>query len=197
LAAGVTIGYRMGSPKTVVDRISMWISPWDNNVRGGDQLAHSLWAFSTGGLWGSGPGFGDPAMIPAGHTDLILPPICEERGLAGVLAVCLLFVFLVQRCYRVALDATDEYGMFLGLALGSLIAVEMLLISGGVLGAIPLSGVVSPFLSSGNSAMLANFLIFAVILGISNHPPRPPVSKPFARPTRRVGFALAACASAL
>src|SRR4029453_3302579 len=130
-------------------------------VRGGDQVAHSLWALSTGGIWGSGPGWGDPAMIPAGHTDLVLPAIGEEWGLAGVASICLLFVFLIHRTYRIALDARDEYGMFLALSLGTLIAIEMLLISGGVLGAIPLSGVVSPFLSSGNSAMLANFFIFA------------------------------------
>ena len=72
----------------------MWLSPWDNDVRGGDQLAHSLWAFSTGGAWGSGPGLGDPAMIPAGHTDLVLPAIGEEWGLAGVVSIGLLFVFL-------------------------------------------------------------------------------------------------------
>ncbi len=197
LVAGVIIGYRLGQPKTVVDRISMWQSPWDNDVRGGDQLAHSLWAFSTGGIWGSGPGFGDPAMIPAGHTDLVLPAIGEEWGFVGVLAVVLLFVFLVGRCYRIALGAADEYGMFLALALGSLIAIEMLLISGGVLGAIPLSGVVSPFLSSGNSAMLANFLIFAIILSISNQTGRSDIGKLFVWPARRVGIVLGACALAL
>jgi len=175
----------------------MWLSPWDNDVRGGDQLAHSLWALSTGGLWGSGPGFGDPAMIPAGHTDLVLPAIGEEWGLAGVLSIGLLFAFLVSRCYRIALDAAEEYGVFLALSLGTLIALEMLLISGGVLGAIPLSGVVSPFLSSGNSAMLANFLIFAMILSISNQPARTPISKPFAPPVRRLAVVLAACALAL
>jgi cell division protein FtsW (lipid II flippase) len=53
----------------------MWLSPWDNDVHGGNQLAHSLWAFSTGGAFGSGPGWGDPAMIPAGNTDLVLPAI--------------------------------------------------------------------------------------------------------------------------
>ncbi len=197
LVAGVTIGYRLGTPTTVVNRISMWLSPWDNDVRGGDQLAHSLWAFSTGGMWGSGPGYGDPVMIPAGHTDLVLPAIGEEWGWTGVAAICLLFVFLVRRCYRIALEASDEYGMFLALALGTLIAIEMLLISGGVLGAIPLSGVVSPFLSSGNSAMLANFLIFAVILGISNQPQSNAIAKPFERPTGRLAMALAACALAL
>ncbi|MGH9667071.1 MAG: FtsW/RodA/SpoVE family cell cycle protein, partial [Bryobacteraceae bacterium] len=167
LIAGVMAGYRFGKPATVVDRVSIWLSPWDNNVRGGDQLAHSLWAFSTGGVWGSGPGWGDPGMIPAGHTDLVLPAIAEEWGFAGVLAICVLFVFLVRCAYRIALRAPDEYAMFLALGLGTLIALEMLLISGGVLGAIPLSGVVSPFLSSGNTAMLANFLIFAFLAGIS------------------------------
>lgn len=168
LVAGVTIGYRLGTPHTVVDRVSMWLSPWDNNVHGGDQLAHALWAFATGGPWGSGPGWGDPSVIPAGHTDLVLPAIAEEWGLPGVIAIFLLFALLVRRSFRIALRAPDEYAMFLGLGLASLISFEMLLISGGVLGAIPLSGVVSPFLSSGNTAMLANFFIFSVIAGISN-----------------------------
>ncbi len=168
LVAGVSIGYRLGTPHTVVDRVAMWLSPWDNNVHGGDQLAHSLWAFATGGPWGSGPGWGDPSVIPAGHTDLVLPAIAEEWGLPGVLTIFLLFALLVRRSFRIALRAPDEYAMFLGLGLASLLSSEMLLISGGVLGAIPLSGVVSPFLSSGNTAMLANFFIFAVLAGISH-----------------------------
>lgn len=199
LIGGVTLGYHFGKPKTVVERVSIWLSPWDNDVRGGDQLAHSLWAFSTGGAWGSGPGLGDPAMIPAGHTDLVLPAIAEEWGFAGVAAIGLLFVFLVQRMFRIALRAPDELAMFLSLGLGVLIALEMLLISGGVLGAIPLSGVVSPFLSSGNTAMLANFLIVAIVLGISNQGPRADDSLAtlFRRPIRIVGLVLAGLASAL
>ncbi|MBV9267054.1 MAG: FtsW/RodA/SpoVE family cell cycle protein, partial [Acidobacteriaceae bacterium] len=168
LVAGVTVGYRIGAPHTVVERVSMWLSPWDNNIRGGDQLAHGLWAFATGGPWGSGPGWGDPGLIPAGHTDLVLPSIGEEWGAVGVFIVFLLLGFLVARGFRIALRAPDEYSMFLAFGLSTLIALEMLLISGGALGAIPLSGVVSPFLSSGNTAMLANFLIFAILLGISN-----------------------------
>ena len=108
-------------------------------------------------------------MIPAGNTDLVLPAIGEEWGFAGVAAVLLLLGFLVHRAFRIGLRAPNEYGLFLALGFGALIAFEMLLISGGVLGAIPLSGVVSPFLSSGNTAMLANFLIFGILLAISNH----------------------------
>ncbi len=206
LVSGVIIGYHLGTPHTAVERVSMWLSPWDNDVRGGDQLAHSLWAFATGGPWGSGPGLGDPSVIPAGHTDLVLPSIAEEWGLPGVLSVFLLFGLLVHRAFRIALRAPDEYAMFLGIGLGTLIALEMLLISGGALGAIPLSGVVSPFLSSGNTAMLANFLIFAVLLSISNQTVRSEGKLPepseeiyawFRIPASAAAVVLGACALAL
>jgi len=193
LVGGVTIGYRLGKPTTVVERIDMWLSPWDNDVHGGNQLAHSLWAFATGGTFGSGPGYGDPAMIPAGNTDLVLPAIGEEWGFAGVAAVLLLLGYLVHRALRIGLQAPNEYGMFLALGLGALIAFEMLLISGGVLGAIPLSGVVSPFLSSGNTAMLANFLIFGILLAISNHSRAKASEDPFRRPVRNLERALGVC----
>lgn len=197
LVTGVTIGYRVGKPPTVVDRISMWLSPWDNNVHGGDQLAHSIWALSTGGVTGSGPGLGDPGMIPAGNNDLVLPSIGEEWGFVGVAAVFCLFAFLLRRAFRIALRAPDEYGLFLALGLGALIAFEMLLISGGVLGAIPLSGVVSPFLSSGNTAMLANFLIFGLLLSISSQSKTPESAAPFRTPVRVLGAALGGCGVAL
>jgi cell division protein FtsW (lipid II flippase) len=167
MVASVAVGYRIGQPHTVVERIDMWLAPWDNDVHGGDQLAHGLWALSTGGPYGSGPGWGDPEMIPAGNTDLVLPAIGEEWGFTGVAAVFLLFGFLVSRALRTAVRAGTHFGFFLALGLASLIAFEMLLITSGVLGALPLSGVVSPFLSSGNTAMLANFLVFALLLSIS------------------------------
>jgi cell division protein FtsI/penicillin-binding protein 2 len=199
LLGGVSVGYRLGKPTTVVDRIDMWLSPWDNSVHGGDQIAHSLWAFSTGGPWGSGPGRGDPSMIPAGHTDLVLSSIGEEWGFPGTVTVFLLLGLLVYRACRIAREAPDEYGTFLAFGLGMLVALEMLLISGGVLDAIPLSGVVSPFLSSGNTAMLANFLIFAILLGISNQTPRVRgrALLPFRVPIYAIGGVLGVLAFAL
>ncbi len=208
LVGGVMIGYRLGMPHTVVERVTMWLSPWDNDIRGGDQLAHSLWGFSTGGLWGSGPGWGDPSVIPAGHTDLVLPAIGEEWGFLGVATVCLLLGFLVRRAFRIGLRAPDEYGLFLSAGLGILIALEILLISGGALGAIPLSGVVSPFLSSGNTAMLANFFIFAVLLSVSSQTARQETDlaareedqdlrSSFGRPVQIASIALGLCAAAL
>src|SRR5581483_489918 len=168
-----------------------------------DQLAHSLWAFATGGAWGSGPGWGDPGMIPAGHTDLVLSSIGEEWGFAGVLTIAFIFVFLIHRAFRAALRASDEYAYSLTVGLATLIALEMLLISGGALGAIPLSGVVSPLLSSGNTAMMANFLIFAIILSVANRgqrddePDDTRVAAPFRRPTRILGAVLGIAAFCL
>ena len=167
MVAAVAVGYRQGQPHTVVERIHMWLEPWDNDVRGGNQLAHAIWAFSTGGPTGSGPGWGDPELIPAGNTDLVLPAIGEEWGFVGVATVLLLLGFLVARALRAAARADTDFGFFLALGLGALVAYEMLLISAGVLGVLPLSGVVSPFLSSGNTAMLANFLIFSMIASVS------------------------------
>jgi len=197
LVSGVALGYRLDKPTTVVDRINMWLSPWDNDVHGGNQLAHSLWAFATGGVWGSGPGWGDPAMIPAGHTDLVLPAIGEEWGFIGVATVLLLLGFLVYRSFRIGLSAPNEYGLFLALGFGALIAFEMLLISGGVLGAIPLSGVVSPFLSSGNTAMLVNFLVFGILLAVSNHSRAAATDEPFRKPIRALATVLGLCAITL
>lgn len=193
MVASVTVGYKIDKPPTVVDRINMWLAPWDNDVHGGEQLAHALWAFSTGGAYGSGPGYGDPEVIPAGNTDLVLPAIGEEWGFAGVAAVFLLFGFLIWRALRTALRAATHYGFFLALGLGSLIAFEMLLISSGVLGVLPLSGVVSPFLSSGNTAMLANFLVFALLVSISAGG-RKQAAEPLLRaPTRWFKGVLALC----
>jgi cell division protein FtsW (lipid II flippase)/cell division protein FtsI/penicillin-binding protein 2 len=197
LVGGVVVGYHLGKPTTVVDRINMWLSPWDNDVHGGNQLAHSLWAFSTGGALGSGPGWGDPEMIPAGHTDLVLPAVGEEWGFSGVATVLLLLGFLVWRGMRIGLRAASEYGMFLALGLSALIAFEMLLISGGVLGAIPLSGVVSPFLSFGNTAMLANFLIFGILAAISSHSRELRIDEPFRKPVLRLEWVLGVAAATL
>ena len=91
LVAGFAVGYLLGVPHTVGERVSMWLSPWDNLVHGGDQLAHSLWAFATGGVAGTGIGLGDPQLVPAAHTDLILSALGEEWGFLGVAAVFALY----------------------------------------------------------------------------------------------------------
>lgn len=190
LVGGFFVGYKLGVPHTVEERVQMWLSPWNNTVRGGDQVVHSLWAFATGGPWGAGIGLGEPQFIPAGYTDLVLAVLGEEWGFVGVLAVFLLYGLLTYLGLRIALRAATDYGVFLGLGLTLLIALQVLLIAGGILDLVPLSGVVSPFLSFGRTAMLANFAIFGILLALSRRPSAPERNAPFVLPIRFVGIGL-------
>jgi len=191
LLAGFVGGYLVHVPHTVYERVSMWASPWNNVIHGGDQLAQSLWAYATGGFWGTGLGLGDPALVPAGHTDLILAALGEEWGFLGVAAVFALYAFILYRSARIALRARTDYEFFLAAGLGVAMALQILLIAGGSLGVLPLSGVVTPFLSYGRSSMLANFLMFAMLLSISSRPASDPQrNAPFRAPIEAAGLAL-------
>jgi cell division protein FtsW (lipid II flippase) len=167
VAGGFLAGYILGVPHTVGDRVSMWLSPWNNMVHGGDQLAHSLWAFATGGSAGMGIGLGDPQIVPAAHTDLILSALGEEWGFLGIAAVFALYALIVWRALRIAMRAKSDYEFFLAAGLAAATSLQILLISAGSLGVFPLSGVVTPFLSYGRTSMLANFAVMAILLSIS------------------------------
>jgi cell division protein FtsW (lipid II flippase) len=170
LVAAFALAYKIHYPATVSGRLAMWMSPWDNSFRGGDHLAQGLWSLAGGALTGTGLGLGQPQRVPEVHTDLVLAAVGEQLGFLGLLAVLALYALLVWRGFRAAFRAGSAYGFFLALGLAVLIAIQTLLIAGGVLGVLPLSGVVSPFLSSGRTAMLANFLIFGMILAVSARP---------------------------
>ena len=167
VAAGFMVGYAIGAPHTVGERVSMWLSPWDNLIHGGDQLAHSLWAYATGGVSGMGIGLGNPQVVPAAHTDLILSALGEEWGFLGVAAVFALYALIVWRALRIALRARSDYEFFLAAGLAAATVLQVLLIAGGSLGVVPLSGVVTPFLSYGRTALLANFAVMGILLSIS------------------------------
>jgi tyrosine-protein phosphatase YwqE len=160
----------IGAPHTVTDRVDMWLSAWDNTVRGGDQLAHSLWSLASGGLAGMGLGQGSASLIPAGHADLIFSVLGEQLGFLGLLAMAGVYLLLVWRSMRIALRAEAAYSFFLVIGLTLVTALQVLLIAGGILGLAPLTGVVSPFLSFGRSSMAANFALFGIILAVSSRP---------------------------
>jgi cell division protein FtsW (lipid II flippase) len=194
LVAGFSTGYLLGVPHTVSARVNMWMSPWNNMVHGGDQLAQSLWGFATGGAFGTGLGLGDPALVPAAHTDLILSALGEEWGFLGLTAIFLLYAVLLYRTFRIALRAANDYEFFLATGLAAAMALQILLIGGGALGVVPLSGVVTPFLSYGRTSMLANFLVFAMILSISRRAVEPGRNAPFRAPVRTMGVVMAGLA---
>ncbi len=195
VAAGFGFGYLIGVPHTVASRMAMWLSPWNNVVHGGDQLAHSLWAFATGGLTGMGIGRGDPGLVPAAHTDLILSALGEEWGFLGVAAVLALYAFLVYRSLRIATRSRSDYEFFLGTGLAAATALQVLLISAGALGVMPLSGVVTPFLSYGRTSMLANFAMIAMVAAISSRAGKPVAERlpPLRAGTRTLAAVFAVC----
>jgi cell division protein FtsW (lipid II flippase) len=160
-------GYEAGYPRTVGQRIGMWLRPWDTWFRGGDHLAQAIWSLATGGATGTGLGLGEPGLVPEAHTDMVFSAVGEEMGFLGLLAVAVLYALLVQRGLRATRRSGSPYGFFLGLGLTLLLGLETALIAGGVLRLLPLSGVASPFLSFGRSAMLANFLIVGLLAGLS------------------------------
>jgi len=190
LTAGFGAGYVLGVPRTVAARVNMWMSPWNNAVHGGDQLAQSLWGFATGGAFGTGLGLGDPALVPASHTDLVLSALGEEWGFLGFAAIFMLYGILLYRSFRIALRAESDYEFFLGTGLAAATALQILLIGGGALGVLPLSGVVTPFLSYGRTAMLANFLVFAILLSISRRASMAERNLPFRGPVKGMGLVL-------
>jgi cell division protein FtsW (lipid II flippase)/cell division protein FtsI/penicillin-binding protein 2 len=198
LVGGVTAGYALGIPATVAHRIDMWRSPFENAVRGGDQLAQSLWAFAAGGTWGMSPGRGSPDVIPAAHTDLVLAAFGEEWGLAGVAVLFAVYAAITVRALRIARRAPGDYTMFLALGLTLSLVLQVLLIAGGALGLLPLSGVVTPFLSYGRSSMLANFAAVGMLLAIADRGGDATAERAaFARPVRWLAVALALAGAAV
>jgi cell division protein FtsW (lipid II flippase) len=129
MLAGFLGGYFIGYPRTVYQRVDMWLSPWDNHVRGGEQVVHALWAMASGGAFGAGLGLGDPEIMPAAHTDLILAVLGEEWGWFGFTGVYILYALLIWLGFRIAMRAKDDYSFFLALGLTLLIAFSTLLIS--------------------------------------------------------------------
>lgn len=169
LVAGFYVGYALNISSTLAARMAMWQSLWDNGARGGEQIAQAIWSLSTGGLIGTGLGFGDTGYVSAGHTDLMLAAIGEELGFVGLLAVGLVFVIIAARGFDAALRAADDYGFFLALVLTLFLTLPVLVMGAGMLGLVPLTGVVTPFLSFGGSAMVANFIALGMLTAIRRH----------------------------
>jgi len=191
LVGAFTAAYTFGYPTTVVKRIDMWQSPWDNGVSGGDQVAHAMWGLASGGLFGGGLSETSPRYIPTGENDLVLASLGELLGFAGVALVLALFATLVVRALRIARRTDQPYIALLVVGLVTSLAAQALLIVGGLLGLLPLSGVVTPFLSLGRSSMISNLAVVGLLLAASRQSP-PAEEKPFFRPASRVGLVVAA-----
>ena len=150
-------------------RFDIWVNPWTDIDGRGYQIAQSLFALGSGGIFGTGIGLGQPQVIPAVHTDFIFSAIAEEMGLLGGVAVIILYLMLISRGFRIALRAKSEFGSMLAAGLTSLLAIQTFIILAGVTKLMPLTGITLPFISYGGSSLLANFILIGLLMNISHH----------------------------
>ena len=156
-----------GPVERLVERKAIWQDPWNNEVYGGDQVANGLWAMAGGGLTGEGVGQGFAKTIPEAHTDMILPSIGEEFGWAGMAAVFILFLLFLHRSIIIGRQTGTPLLFYLSAGIGVCTFVQFLLIAGGSIGALPLSGVSLPFESYGGSSLVINLLATGFLLSVS------------------------------
>jgi cell division protein FtsW (lipid II flippase) len=170
-AAGATMGYLAFGHVQL--RVDIWLHALDPNrvhAFGYGQLAQAQFGMATGGLVGAGLGRGSPGLIPYASTDFIFAAIGEELGLFGTVAILLLFVALVGKGLRAALQAHDGFGTLLATGLSAILAIQAFVIVGGVTRVIPLTGVTLPFVSYGGSSLISNFVLLALLVRVSSGP---------------------------
>ncbi|RXZ46247.1 FtsW/RodA/SpoVE family cell cycle protein [Agromyces binzhouensis] len=159
-------------------RFQNWLNAFDPAVydaQGGSfQLVQGLFGLANGGLIGTGLGQGRPDLTPVPQSDYIIASLGEELGLAGLFAILALYVLFVARGFRIGFAGQDDFGKLLGVGLSFVVALQVFIVVGGVTRVIPLTGLTTPFLAAGGSSLVANWIIVALLLRLSdtvrNHP---------------------------
>jgi peptidoglycan glycosyltransferase len=165
-AAGAVAAYNLfGHVRT---RVTIWLDPWPLYETKGYQNIQALFGLANGGMTGTGLGLGSPQMVPASHNDFIFSSIGEELGLMGATAVLAAFVLLVGAGMRTALRTTKDFEKLLAAGLTTILGVQAFIIVGGVLRVVPLTGVTLPFMSYGGSSLVANYVLLALLVRISD-----------------------------
>lgn len=155
----------------VATRTAIWRDPWTVADSTGYQVVQATMALAAGGLGGTGLGQGMPDAIPAVHTDFVYAAVAEELGVAGAAAVLLLYGVLFARGWRTALRASSLFEALLAAGLTLALAVQTIVIVGGILRLIPLTGITLPFLSYGGTSLLTSAFAVGLILRISGREP--------------------------
>ncbi|WP_069803094.1 FtsW/RodA/SpoVE family cell cycle protein [Thermogemmatispora onikobensis] len=135
----------------------------------GFQVVQGLITLSSGGILGAGLGLGHPTIVPVVESDMVLTALGEELGLGGLLALIGLYLLLIYRGYRIAMEARDPFNQLLAAGLTSIFALQTLIIAAGNIKLLPLTGIPLPFLSYGGSSVIANYIIIGILLRISHN----------------------------
>nr|WP_245867125.1 FtsW/RodA/SpoVE family cell cycle protein [Diaminobutyricimonas aerilata] len=182
LGLGLFFGGALIASRTldyVEGRVNAWLNPFDPalyDARGGSfQLVQGLFGMADGGLLGTGLGEGRPDLTPLAESDYIVTALGEELGLIGLFALLALYLLLVARGFRIGFNGQDDFGRLLAVGLSFVIALQVFVVIGGVTRVIPLTGLTTPFLAAGGSSLVANWIIVALLLRLSDtvrHQPR-------------------------
>jgi cell division protein FtsW (lipid II flippase) len=169
----------------VQGRVTAWLDPfsqevYDREFGGSYQLVQGLFGMAKGGLVGTGLGKGRPTLVPYSESDFIVASLGEELGMAGLFALFMLYIVLVQRGMRTAIGVRDGFGKLLAAGLAFTIALQCFVVVGGVTRVIPLTGLTMPLLAYGGSSLVSNWMIVGLLLRISDSArrPAPTVSAP-------------------
>lgn len=169
LAGAVIVGTQIGY---VQGRIAGWLNSFSQEVYeapgGSYQLVQGLFGFAEGGFIGQGLGQGQPNLVPLANSDYIVAALGEELGLIGVFGILALYLLLVSRGFRVGYLGQEDFGRLLASGLAFVLALQVFVVIGGLTRIIPVTGLTTPFLAAGGSSLVANWMIVALILRLSD-----------------------------
>lgn len=156
----------------VQGRVDAWLDSFNQSnyeaVGGSYQLVQGLFGFASGGIIGTGLGAGYPGIVPLAESDYIMASLGEELGLVGIFAILALYLLFVARGIRIGINGSDDFGRLLAVGLTFVIALQVFIVVGGVTRVIPVTGLTTPFLAAGGSSLVANWIIVALLLRLSD-----------------------------
>ena len=156
----------------VSKRFDAWLNPFDQEnydaIGGSYQIVQGIFGMANGGLFGTGLGGGVPQLVPLAESDFIIASLAEELGLIGFFAILALYFLLVARGLKVAFRHSDEFAKLMAVGFAFVIALQVFVVIGGVTRILPLTGLTTPLLAAGGSSLLANWIIIAMLLRLSD-----------------------------
>jgi cell division protein FtsW (lipid II flippase) len=153
-------------------RFDSWLNPFNQEnydaVGGSYQIVQGIFGMANGGLFGTGLGGGVPQLVPLAESDFIVASLAEELGLIGFFAILALYFLLVARGLKVGFRHSDEFAKLMAVGFAFVIALQVFVVIGGVTRILPLTGLTTPLLAAGGSSLLANWIIIAMLLRLSD-----------------------------